>query len=82
MTLEDSSANLEKIYNFKNILKLQKMENKFISALNKRIGFNHFHNINNLLKDECQSNTKTNSRIIIHQTEQLNEPYTNLNNDD
>ncbi len=65
MTLEDSCANLEKIYNFKNILKLQKMENKFLSALNKRIGFNHFHNFNNPMKEEFMSNTKTNSRIII-----------------
>jgi hypothetical protein len=51
MTLEDSSANLEKIYSFKNIAKVQKMENKFISALNRRIGFNHFYNIHHPQED-------------------------------
>jgi hypothetical protein len=45
MTLEDSSTNLEKISNHKIVLKVQKMENKFITALNRRIGFNNFYNI-------------------------------------
>ena len=55
------------------------MENKFLSALNKRIGFNHFHNFNNPMKEEFMSNTKTNSRIIIQQTDQLDEANLNFN---